>query len=669
MMVLTWSACTDSVDYTPTAPEGSVGVFFQPSVKTSYTLGGKNDPVELTEISGEVELAVQRTDTVAPFEAQLQAEYNLNGSEVFIVPATVNFAANQRTTTIKIAYSKLKRGTDEPYTVTLSFPDATQYGVSKQIFTFNYPAFKPEKWEVISNEAVYFDNIFTMFGVSNLMISGLEVEKEATSNRYRFRSPYNNEYFDYVYGESLFENDYEFPYIELDGETYSNEVPGGYFIPAVALGFQMVNGVGPKFDPTWDTFGSYAGNQSSNFTSYPLGKYDDRTKMFTFGVTYHNIGGYGYYPIGAEFKLYLDPALMGVDYDRDYTWQDVKEATGSFDSGFYGETWMQNVQQAVEEPDLYRLPDLYAKGYPLYFKYYENTGAVSIVSDVMQQTGIVYGDHMIYVRATPKEVLYDKDKETFNFGLTYYLVNEKGQEAFIWDQTTEKFTWGHDETFLLEHGRKIDDYVGTYRVDVYSGQYDEKVLEGYVKAKVEKVDETLLTVTGLSGAGGADKLDDTTELAYDPETGLLHFTAQQTPGSYQGFAEYALPYDSKSGDAPLNASEELVGGMRDNVLTWVNPATNKGWYNSMIYLFNVYNSFQTLTGIYSVLTWIPMESSQAPQEPSFIPAFTYPGGVVKVGTPSKRIYKKTIDGKEPVPYQKEKPSVTLTGKPASAGLK
>ena len=163
------------------------------------------------------------------------------------------------------------------------------------------------------------DNLYSGFGVSNLPITGIVVEKEATTKQYRFRSPYDNSYFEYLFGTPLFEEGHEFPYILLDGETYAD---AGYYIAPTALGFVMINGVGPEVNPTWNCFGSVAGNLQTSAgpiepgdPSYPLGSFDAAKQMFDFGTCYFNIEDEGapYYLTATGFELWLNPSLMETD--------------------------------------------------------------------------------------------------------------------------------------------------------------------------------------------------------------------------------------------------------------------------------------------------------------------------------------------------------------------
>lgn len=64
------------------------------------------------------------------------------------------------------------------------FADGTPYGRSEVTFNVLYPEPMLEEWEVISEEAVLVDNLFSMYGVSDYYIYDITVEKEKTTNKY-----------------------------------------------------------------------------------------------------------------------------------------------------------------------------------------------------------------------------------------------------------------------------------------------------------------------------------------------------------------------------------------------------------------------------------------------------------------------------------------------------
>jgi len=367
---------------------------------------------------------------------------------VFTVPSKVSFDDGRVDTVMVVSYQNLVRGTK--YAITLSFADGTPYGRSEVTFNVLYPEPMLEEWEVISEEAALVDNLFSMYEVSDYYIYDITVEKEKTTNKYRFKSPYNQAYANNVLGIT-FPADFEFPYIVLDGETYKNEAPDKYYIASTALGFKMTAGAGPSFDAEWNTFGSVAGNLKTGdgpipptSAQYPLGEYDKSVKKFDF----------------------LDPTLMSPDYDRDYTWAPLEDATGYFTSEIAGESWMQDVEQAEEDPTFFRFTSLYAKDVHIYFNYDAEKGTLTMPS--LQPTGMTTFGNTVYVEAVPGESTVDKDNK-FTFAFSFYLADKDGKKIVELMQATETFLWGRGPLDQLQKGKKIDDYVGTWAVPVTDG--------------------------------------------------------------------------------------------------------------------------------------------------------------------------------------------------------
>lgn len=593
VFALTWSACTDSYDYDPAPGISGEGVYFPSSVKTSITLDG-------TE--GSFTLDVQRTKSEGAAESAVAAEFSEGGAGVFTVPAKVSFADGKTETTLTVNYSKLVRGTD--YKVTLSFPDGTPYGGSSLTFSVLYPAEVVEEWVEVSKDAVLIDNMFSAFGVKDFMITGITVEKEKNTNKYRFISPYTTDYFDAIGGGIAFPADYKYSYIIFDGETFKDKAPGQYYIPKTALGFKMVNGAGPSLDETWNTFGSVAGNLSTSAgliepgaAAYPMVTYDANAKMFNLGKVYHIIEDKGSSSIMLVdgMLLYLDPALMSPDFDRDYTWNNVDDAAGYFTSEIAGESWMQAVQQAKEDPTFYRFTSLYAKGVHIYFNYDADKGTLTMPK--MQPTGFTTFGNKVYVDAVPGKCTVDKDNK-FTFVLSFYLADEEGNKTAELMQSTETFLLGKGPLDQLEKGKKIDEYVGTWVVPMTNGEDG-----GNVPVTITKADETTLLVQGLSIADG---YDDTMALGYDAETGFLVFQFQQV-ASTQGYFGFVAPFNSAAGKVATKAEEMLIGGVtKEGTLMFINSPANEGAYDAMVYIISPDGKqLGFMTGYWNGLEWSP----------------------------------------------------------------
>lgn len=591
-----WTACTDKVEYEAAGAVEGQGLYFSNSDPTTINLEG-------TE--GSFSINVYRSNEGASTQASVTATFSEDEASLFKAPTTVTFSEGSSVTSFTVSFSNIVRGIKYSMLLTINEDDSTPYGESTQTYTIVYPE-DEGNWIVVSEEAVYTDNLFSMYGASNVKMTGIVVEKNAEANQYRFKSPYTNSYFQSLYGMDLFGANFDAPYIILDGEKFKNEVPDKYYIAPTALGFQMVNGEGPKADDAWETFGSVAGNLSTNdgpisptSTIYPLASYDEKTKKFDFGSVFHNLGGYGYNVVEG-FTLYLDPDLMTVDYDRDYTWYEVYQGSGTFITTVTDEPqeWYQPIQRSMEDPTLYRLPSLYTYDNALYFNLDAQSGL--LVLPKAQKTGMTtnIGSQEIYLSGVPGKCTYDAETKTFNFVLSLHLVDSEGNTTAELAQVAETFMWGNGVFSEFVQGKKLSDYAGSWNVPFYDQNGTNLSIP--VKTSVLKDNETeYLFASGLSGI--SEGYDDSAQLYYDAESGYIVFIAQNMP-ELQGYQTLALPYDSENGYVSTTA--ELVGGLtEDGNLKFVSSMMNDANYNSVVYVVSMDMGIAYLTGYWAGLDW------------------------------------------------------------------
>ena len=593
VFALAWTACDDEVEYTPAGLLDGNGVYFPTSTQTSYEVEGT---------SGTLTFDVMRTLTTEAQEATLNITYGEGAESVFSIPASVNFAAGDTLATLTVQYDNLVQGTT--YTAELSFADGTPYAYSTINLSVVYPNKIEYEWEKVSENAIYTDNLFSMYGGGNYQITGITVEKAKGYDMYRFKSPYDNAYMDYMWGEpNLFPADFEAPYIILDGETYKDEAPGKFYIAITPLGFKMTDGVGVSYDSEWNTFGSIAGNLSAGgsaipptSTDYPLGTFDENKQNFNLGAMFHNLDGYGYYIVESGFSLALDPTLLSPDYDRDYTWKDVTDATGFFTSELMGESWMQAVQVSEEDPTFYRMTNPYSDAEKAHLYFYINEeGNVSLPRG--QNVGLTSFGTPIYVEGTAGASSWDATNEKLTLGLTLYLADADGKKTADVTSVTETFLWGQTEMDQLLKGKKIDDYVGTWQVPFSDGTL--------IPVTVEKENETTLRVKNLSGLAAAPYADDIF-FTYNPSDGLISFAPQEA-APYENLPVITAVMDSET--MQMSDTETLVGGlMRDGSLKFLNSESNDGVWDAMVYIIFENNQAYILND-YTGLIWTPAETT------------------------------------------------------------
>ena len=596
VFALAWTACDDEVEYTPAGLLDGNGVYFPTSTQTSYEVEGT---------SGTLTFDVMRTLTTEAQEATLNITYGEGAESVFSIPASVNFAAGDTLATLTVQYDNLVQGTT--YTAELSFADGTPYAYSTINLSVVYPNKIEYEWEKVSENAIYTDNLFTSYGIGNIEMTGITVEKAKGYDMYRFMSPYNNEYMtENEIANAIFPEDFEYPYIILDGETYKKEAPGKYFIAITPLGFKMTDGVGVSFDTEWETFGSVAGNLSAGgsaipptSTDYPLASFDENKQTFNFGAVFHNEEGWGFEVLTSGFTLSLDPALLSPDYDRDYTWKDVANATGFFTSELMGQSWMQAVQVSEEDPTFYRMTNPYSDAEKAHLYFYINEeGNVSLPRG--QNVGLTSFGTPIYVEGTAGASSWDATNEKLTLGLTLYLADADGKKTADVTSVTETFLWGQTEMDQLLKGKKIDDYVGTWQVPFTDGT----ALLGYAPVTLTKKDETTLIASGLSATGVTDDV----ELQYNASNGLLTFTVQDVApmGEYEAIA---APMDYNTISVATDASEKLVGGLKkDGSFLFINDEENVSAWNCICFLAVQDGELLGMLSNYAELAWTPLET-------------------------------------------------------------
>lgn len=574
------SSCTDSIDEcAPGELVSGQGVFFPTSTVNSYEVEGS---------SGSITVKVGRTIASEASEVEVNTVISEGGESLFEIPTKISFEQDKLESELTINYNNLVRGTT--YTVTVSFPgNETQYSQSSLDFTIVWPNEVVYEWEVVSEKAVLIDNLFAEFSIKDLAITELTVEKAKGYDMYRFKSPYNNDYWTEVNGGPLLPDNYELPYIVLDGEKYrtADDKPLWY-IESTCLGFKMINGVGPAVDTEWNTFGSVAGNLKTdegligpNDPDYPLGSYDEKTKCFDFGATYHNLdgdnGGFIIHKQGL-FKLYLDPALMSPDYNRDYTWVDVEDSEGEYISELAGQSMVKVLQQAEEDETFYRIPDLYAQGYPLYFNLDKEAGTVSIPKEIPIETGMtVLGGNKVYVKGVSGKSSYNAENGVISLGLSFYLADEDGNEITELATSNDKFVWGKSGMDLFVPVSSIDEYVGNWMTTIHDPEGAYNAI-----ANITKTDGVVNSLT-VSGLVGRNDYDDSFTLQFAENTSLLEFSPQQVQdfSSYNIFVgvaddNYFYPSDS----------EKLIGGISiiDGNLKFINVPTNQLQWKYLTYL-------------------------------------------------------------------------------------
>lgn len=587
MFLLLLASCSDEMEYVQgELPEGSE-VFFAKDVKQSYTLE-KGDAASF-------KLSVYRVNTEEKEVVTInQTEYSEGADAIFDIPESVEFRSGASEAEFRVRYSKIEEG--KSYSVKLTLGEGTPYANSSIVLKLSYPKKTVYNWQVVSENACLVENMLVFHGFQNLMIIDMTVEKAEGHNIYRFRSPYDNEYFAALLGpgyKSFFPENYDYPYIVLDGETYKED---GWFIPSVELGFKLVANSSPERDDNFKTFGSAAVNLSNNgqqipsdSDEFPLGTYNRQKKMFDFGVVYEQIagtgGGYQVFGSGA-FVLYLDQSLMTLDYDRDFTWEERPELTSLYKSTIFQGSTSQEIESAKEDPTLFRFPSLYTQGVNIVFYCDTEKGYVSIPKG--QFTGLTTNfGNKVFLEATPGVSKYDKEEETLTLGYTFYLADAQGNKTAELISSVETILWGHaTEIDQLVPGAKIEAYLGEW--NAYGTNLSTNSMD---TATVEITKHPSRDVVILSNASKIEIEGYSDEFIanYDKRTGFISINPQDLSSLDAGDGTMYYPtltfMNSTTGTFTMDKNESLVGGFtKSGKLKFVNSASNSGTYDGFAYV-------------------------------------------------------------------------------------
>lgn len=643
---LTLGACVDEVpsdDFGPSPAVESNGVYFPNTMQTSYELGEANEPAEVTEKTGSFTLPVERTNPDQAVTIEVTTEMDAETAAVFSVPTSVTFEAGSATSELVVNYTAAQRGVT--YKLNISFGEGTEYAASYQTITALFPAL--EIWEPVSTEAVFVDQMFSIFGVGDITFKDLTVEKLQGKCRYRFLSPYDNQqrfedtdgsvysYFGWLGLPLVFPAEFEFPYIILDGEAYLPAKDDGsreytdeelaeldeskrlYYIAPTGLGFQMQNGGTAIYDPTWNTFGSFAYNLSSGGTQLTeednaLGSYNKSKEMFDFGSVYHQLGdgsAAGGFAEITGMQLWLNPAKMTVVYDRDYQpWNPVPDMAGTFISEVVGEQYTVTVDQGTlpegETDPIYRLVSPYAEGTNIAFFHNMETGTLRVPKG--QATGMTAFGNAVYVDVT--KASYDAETATYTFECTFYYNMKDGDSTVkaTLQSTTEVFRSGwFPLTLDTMIPGTIDDFVGTY--DVVFDYYDGSNPSVLSSVTLTKIDEYTLVAEGLAPyMAAAAGWEPGFKLSYDPDQGLVAAMAQNV-AAFQGVSVRGWPANlSVTNMDPYNV---LIGGFdSDGNLVFLNSEDNSYECTTIFFL----DADGYIVDPYLCqLTWTPVAASEA----------------------------------------------------------
>lgn len=609
--VVALGACTDDVpsdDFGQSPAVTGEGVYFPKTIKTSCVL--TSEDTEANEASGTFTIPVQRTTDGAAATAELKVEMDNAAAAVLSFPATVKFEEGKIDAAISVAYKNAVRGIKYPFK--LSFADGTEYANSTQTFVAEYPL--AEIWEKVTDDAVFIDQMFSMFGVSDVTFTEVTVEKMKDKNKYRFQSVYTNEYFTGIGLPAVLPADFEIPYIVLDGEAHTKPAEDGktvpmeellWFIPKTILGFKLSSTLNFVYDPAWQVFGSVAYNLQSGGAiltenDYVLGSYNKKKEMFDLGVCFHRLSDVGYQLIDGGFQLWLNKSKMEVVYDRDYApWTPIESATGIFESGLLKDKFVVELEKGTSaegEDPIFHIKSLYAEDVNIVFFHNKTTNTVRVPKK--QITGLNSYGNDIYMDA--KKAEYNKETNVYTFEVEFYLIDKETKKKTATLATTiEKFRVG-----ALP---KIDDYVGDWTFTQKEENAAGEMGDVKYDITISKVDDENLVVKGLIGV---PNYDDAISLSFIKSNGTLQWNSPETMPDYRSYQVMGMFV----GEQSFLPDHVMIGGFDDSGnITFAGAKDNK--YPVVSYGFIAMQNGQPVAYLQEITNFVWTRSESASVTP------------------------------------------------------
>ena len=176
------ASCENEAEkYTPgeKAPEGCQNIHFATSNYSTV--------LELEPEAGSFDVALARPNKGSVGTVNLTVISN--EENVFVVPATATFAADDSITTVNITYPTAKEGVEYNLVIAIEGDNVSPYTGGLQEVQIKLSILK---WESIGKGYLVEGIVSTFFGVNPNLAYIIEIEKTTTANstRYRFDSPF-----------------------------------------------------------------------------------------------------------------------------------------------------------------------------------------------------------------------------------------------------------------------------------------------------------------------------------------------------------------------------------------------------------------------------------------------------------------------------------------------
>ncbi|MDR0988613.1 MAG: hypothetical protein LBM06_04015 [Prevotellaceae bacterium] len=516
--------------------------------------------IDVTKDASSVQIEVSRAKVEAAATVNISS---VGGDGLYTIPSSVTFAAGAATTQLIISYDPEQIAYDDykEITLTVAADGSTPYANSSYTFRLGIPS----PWKSLG-EGLYREDVIGPLYELDVVDLKVEIqENELTPGLFRLVNPYAK----YPLGVKDTSRDY---YLEINA-TNPNEV----YITHQALGITLDNSDGPL---GIYSFAAYTADNGKTPTADMWGMYANGIITFPANQVLASLGTSLYYGnTNGKFMIAM-PGIEVKDYSAELTYKGRFVDIAGNNYAIIADTLGADVASAKIA--------IARRG--------NEQAVLNGIIDGSVESVAVNADGMVQVPCD------------MSGAMTAIIVTYAENKAQEYATVSFDFSTGNPLGDLQE-GKSIDDYVGKWSVSTSDA--------GQVQATVTKIDDAVVSVTGLLPLPG---YDDTFYMEVDQATGWLSFGFQQMK-TYSGLPVYATMLNDAENKLDAGGKESLIGGLlSDGSLLFVNNPANTGQWN-MIGFFAQEKDWSLVNAV--ELNWIPITSS-APEATHFVPSFSGP---------------------------------------------
>ncbi len=235
---MTFTACTDEVDYTPAAAEITPGVYFAPDVEVNFEIDANSEAqvINLSRMQTEGDLTVNLTAS--------------GDVDLFVIPSSVTFANGSETAAISITPIVANMENFTTYTISIVVPDEVASNYAKNIWSASFTYANGSEWNSLGMCKFSDDLVGPLFS-EPVYTWNVEIEEHTqTPGLYRLVNPYkaaNSPYAKYC----VLDENYVIVNATNPARVFFGDTPNSNWSTGVDLGYGVMT-IGIQ------TYGSYA---------------------------------------------------------------------------------------------------------------------------------------------------------------------------------------------------------------------------------------------------------------------------------------------------------------------------------------------------------------------------------------------------------------------------